>query len=76
MRDDAFAALGRRAPAFAVTQVTDHTSEQDARIARQVRGTVGDHQVSPAAAQAEARTTGDAVVTTVASAGGVKACRV
>ncbi|MFF5077441.1 hypothetical protein ACFY36_10340 [Actinoplanes sp. NPDC000266] len=40
MRDQAFAALGGRAPAFAVTQVTDYTAEQDARIARQVRGTV------------------------------------
>ncbi|MFC7278889.1 hypothetical protein ACFQS1_33410 [Paractinoplanes rhizophilus] len=40
MRDDAFAKLGRRAPAFTVTQVTDYTPEQDARIARQVRGTV------------------------------------
>jgi hypothetical protein len=40
MRDDAFARLGRHAPAFTVTQVTDFTAEQDARIARQVRGTV------------------------------------
>ncbi len=40
MRDDAFAALGRHAPAFTVSQVTDFTTEQDARIARQVRGTV------------------------------------
>ncbi|MBG0561455.1 hypothetical protein [Actinoplanes aureus] len=40
MRDDAFAALGRRAPGFTVSQVTDYTAEQDARIARQVRGTV------------------------------------
>ncbi|MCU7725998.1 hypothetical protein ODJ79_19920 [Actinoplanes sp. KI2] len=40
MRDDAFARLGRQAPAFTVTQVTDYTAEQDARIARQVRGTV------------------------------------
>jgi hypothetical protein len=40
MRDDAFAALGRHAPAFTVGQVTDFTTEQDARIARQVRGTV------------------------------------
>ncbi|MFI5897731.1 hypothetical protein ACIA5D_47365 [Actinoplanes sp. NPDC051513] len=40
MRDDAFAALGRRAPGFSVGQVTDYTPEQDARIARQVRGTV------------------------------------
>ncbi|SNY69638.1 hypothetical protein [Paractinoplanes atraurantiacus] len=40
MRDQAFAALGGRAPAFTVTQVTDYTPEQDARIARQVRGTV------------------------------------
>ncbi|GAA4953488.1 hypothetical protein [Actinoplanes utahensis] len=40
MRDDAFAALGRAAPAFTVGQVTDYTAEQDARIARQVRGTV------------------------------------
>ncbi|MEU4421080.1 hypothetical protein AB0F81_10660 [Actinoplanes sp. NPDC024001] len=40
MRDDAFGALGRRAPGFTVTQVTDYTAEQDARIARQVRGTV------------------------------------
>jgi hypothetical protein len=40
MRDDAFAGLGRAAPAFTITQVTDHTTEQDARIARQVRGTI------------------------------------
>lgn len=40
MRDDAFARLGHRAPGFTVTQVTDYTAEQDARIARQVRGTV------------------------------------
>ncbi|WP_245666026.1 hypothetical protein [Actinoplanes subtropicus] len=40
MRDDAFARLGRRAPGFTVTQVTDFTPAQDARIARQVRGTV------------------------------------
>ena len=40
MRDDAFAALGRHAPSFTVTQVTDFSAEQDARIARQVRGTV------------------------------------
>ncbi|MFC7530910.1 hypothetical protein [Actinoplanes sp. GCM10030250] len=40
MRDDAFGGLGRRAPAFTVSQVTDFTAEQDARIARQVRGTV------------------------------------
>ncbi|WP_433383943.1 hypothetical protein ACQPZX_22745 [Actinoplanes sp. CA-142083] len=40
MRDEAFAKLGRNAPAFTVTQVTDYTAEQDARIARQVRGTV------------------------------------
>jgi hypothetical protein len=40
MRDDAFAALGGHAPAFTVTQVTDFTATQDARIARQVRGTV------------------------------------
>jgi hypothetical protein len=40
MRDDAFAALGRHAPAFTVSQVTDFTPEQDARIARQVSGTV------------------------------------
>jgi hypothetical protein len=40
MRDDAFAALGRAAPAFTITQVTDYTAEQDARIARQVRGTI------------------------------------
>jgi len=40
MRDDAFARLGHRAPGFTVTRVTDFTPEQDARIARQVRGTV------------------------------------
>ncbi|WP_328469153.1 hypothetical protein OHA21_01065 [Actinoplanes sp. NBC_00393] len=40
MRDDAFGALGRRAPAFTVGQVTDYAPEQDTRIARQVRGTV------------------------------------
>jgi hypothetical protein len=40
MRDDAFARLGHRAPGFTVTQVTDYTADQDARIARQVRGTV------------------------------------
>ncbi|XVV09907.1 hypothetical protein ACQP2X_34370 [Actinoplanes sp. CA-131856] len=40
MRDQAFAALGGRPPAFTVSQVTDYTAEQDARIARQVRGTV------------------------------------
>jgi hypothetical protein len=40
MRDDAFAKLGHRAPGFTVSQVTDFTPEQDARIARQVRGTV------------------------------------
>ncbi|MEV6302609.1 hypothetical protein AB0M02_24570 [Actinoplanes sp. NPDC051861] len=40
MRDDAFAALGRSAPGFTVSQVTDYTPAQDPRIARQVRGTV------------------------------------
>ncbi|WP_084963893.1 hypothetical protein [Thermoactinospora rubra] len=40
IRDDAFAKLGAAAPAFTVTQVTDYTPEQDARIARKVRGTV------------------------------------
>ena len=40
MRDDAFASLGRHAPAFTIGQVTDYTADQDARIARQVRGTV------------------------------------
>ncbi|MFC4071827.1 hypothetical protein [Actinoplanes subglobosus] len=40
MRDDAFAGLGRAAPGFTITQVTDYTVEQDARIARQIRGTV------------------------------------
>ncbi|GAA0460137.1 hypothetical protein Ade02nite_14330 [Paractinoplanes deccanensis] len=40
LRDDAFAALGRRSPAFTVSQVTDYPAEQDPRIARQVRGTV------------------------------------
>jgi len=40
MRDDAFARLGRRSPGFTVTQVTDYTPAQDARIARQVTGTV------------------------------------
>jgi hypothetical protein len=41
MRDGAFGALGDAAPAFTVTTVTDFTPAQDARIARQVRGTVG-----------------------------------
>lgn len=50
IRDDAFAQLGDtdladlrpdgRSPEFAVTEVTDYTVEQDANIARQVRGTV------------------------------------
>jgi hypothetical protein len=40
MRDNAFGSLGKRAPAFTVTQVTSFTVAQDARIARQVRGTV------------------------------------
>jgi hypothetical protein len=40
MRDDAFAGLGRAAPAFTIGQVTDYSVEQDARIARQVRGTI------------------------------------
>ncbi|MFG2082058.1 hypothetical protein ACGFI5_16995 [Micromonospora tulbaghiae] len=40
VRDGAFAALGRRAPSFTVTQVTDYTPEQDPLIARQVTGTV------------------------------------
>lgn len=40
IRDSAFQALGDAAPGFTVTQVTDFTQAQDARIARQVRGTV------------------------------------
>jgi hypothetical protein len=40
MRDEAFQALDGRAPAFTVTQVTDFSPVQDARIARQIRGTV------------------------------------
>ncbi|MEV1333360.1 hypothetical protein AB0J20_27725 [Micromonospora costi] len=40
MRDGAFGALGAAAPSFHVTQVTDYTPQQDARIARQVTGTV------------------------------------
>ncbi|WP_317793725.1 hypothetical protein [Actinoplanes sichuanensis] len=40
MRDDAFDGLRRAAPAFTVGAVTDFTVEQDARIARQVRGTI------------------------------------
>ncbi|MFE0590754.1 hypothetical protein [Micromonospora echinospora] len=41
VRDGAFAALGRTAPSFTVTQVTDYRPEQDPLIARQVIGTVG-----------------------------------
>ncbi|MFC4134092.1 hypothetical protein ACFOZ4_26065 [Hamadaea flava] len=40
MRDSAFAALGSAAPAYQVTGVTEFTPAQDARIARQIRGTV------------------------------------
>jgi hypothetical protein len=40
MRDTAFAQLGHAAPAFTVASVTDFTADQDARIARQVVGTV------------------------------------
>jgi hypothetical protein len=40
IRDDAFAALGRAAPAYTVTEVRDLTPEQDARVAREVVGTV------------------------------------
>ncbi|WP_231922178.1 hypothetical protein [Micromonospora krabiensis] len=40
IRDGAFAALGRAAPSFTVTQVTDYPPEQDPLIARQVTGTV------------------------------------
>ncbi|WP_231924228.1 hypothetical protein [Micromonospora chokoriensis] len=41
MRDGAFAALGRAAPSFTVTQVTDYAPEQEPLIARQVTGTIG-----------------------------------
>ncbi|WP_233578132.1 hypothetical protein [Micromonospora sp. BL4] len=41
IRDTAFAALGAAAPSITVTQVTDYPPEQDARIARQVTGTIG-----------------------------------
>lgn len=40
MRDSAFGALGDAAPSFTVLSVTNFTPAQDARIARQVRGTV------------------------------------
>ncbi|MFC4535813.1 hypothetical protein [Sphaerisporangium dianthi] len=40
MRDDALAGLRGRSPRFAVTSVTDFTAEQDANIAREVRGEV------------------------------------
>ncbi|MGW4498928.1 hypothetical protein ACWENR_09955 [Micromonospora sp. NPDC004336] len=40
IRDGAFAALGRAAPSFTVTQVTDYPPEQEPLIARQVTGTV------------------------------------
>ncbi|MYW66407.1 hypothetical protein GTY65_20445 [Streptomyces sp. SID8379] len=40
IRDDAFRQLGSRSPGFAVTGVKDFTPEQDARIAREVTGTV------------------------------------
>jgi hypothetical protein len=40
IRDDAFTGLGAAAPAFSVTDVRDLTVEQDARIAREVRGVV------------------------------------
>ncbi|MFF4666904.1 hypothetical protein [Streptomyces sp. NPDC001282] len=40
IRDDAFRRLGRRAPAFTVTSVTDLTAEQDPRIAREVTGRI------------------------------------
>jgi hypothetical protein len=40
IRDDAFATLGGAAPAYTVTEVRDLTPEQDARIAREVVGTV------------------------------------
>ncbi|MBM0231088.1 hypothetical protein JNW91_03875 [Micromonospora sp. STR1_7] len=41
VRDSAFAALGRAAPSFTVTQVTDYPPEQEPLIARQVTGTIG-----------------------------------
>ncbi|GAA5193743.1 hypothetical protein GCM10023322_56380 [Rugosimonospora acidiphila] len=40
MRDTAFGSLGRAAPKFTVTSVTDYPADQDPRIARQVVGTV------------------------------------
>ncbi|MFG1946686.1 hypothetical protein [Nonomuraea sp. NPDC048826] len=39
MRDDALRRLGRHAPPYEVTAVTDFTPEQDDRIARRVEGT-------------------------------------
>ncbi|MBM0276150.1 hypothetical protein JM949_12215 [Micromonospora sp. STR1s_6] len=41
VRDGAFADLGRAAPSFTVTQVTDYAPEQEPLIARQVTGTIG-----------------------------------
>lgn len=40
LRDDAFRRLGDRSPGFTVTGVTDFTAAQDARIAREVTGTI------------------------------------
>ncbi|MCF2529603.1 hypothetical protein [Yinghuangia soli] len=40
IRDDAFDQLGRKAPTYTVTSVVDFTPEQDARIAREVKGFV------------------------------------
>ncbi|MFD8568304.1 hypothetical protein [Streptomyces sp. NPDC059639] len=40
IRDDAFRQLGSKSPEFAVTAVKDLTPDQDARIAREVTGTV------------------------------------
>ncbi|MEV0158161.1 hypothetical protein AB0H57_31310 [Micromonospora sp. NPDC050686] len=40
VRDDAFATLGRAAPSFTVTQVTDYPPEREPRIARQVSGSI------------------------------------
>ncbi|MFF2326037.1 MULTISPECIES: hypothetical protein [unclassified Streptomyces] len=40
LRDDAFRRLGDRSPAFAVTDVTDFTADQDPGIAREVTGSI------------------------------------
>jgi len=40
IRDDAFAAFANGVPDFKITRVTDYTSDQNPKIARQVEGTV------------------------------------